>query len=52
MTWLMTSSSSDEEAASAKLGGDLEAVDDGFIFYDIIGGPKVESDDVLHALPC
>ena len=37
---------------SAKLGGDLEAVDEGFIFYDVIGDPEVELDGVLHALSC
>ena len=36
--------------AGAKLRGDSEAMDEGFIFCDIVGGREVESDGVLHVL--
>jgi hypothetical protein len=38
--------------AGAKLRGDPEAMDEGFIFCDVVGGPEVESDGVLLALSC
>ena len=39
---------SDVEASNSYLDGDLETVDEGLVFCDVVGGGEVNPDDIPH----